>query len=162
VKIDHAINDVQDAENQLGTELRRIGERHAVEHDLYHLGHILARQCDAHLAALAPAAERYGVSLSANDVGESSGIIESFRRTSAQMMRRAQAPGMLLLRDLRNLYLNAQEAELAWVILIQVAKAARDPALLEVATSCCEDAEIRGKWLRTRIKEAAPQILVAG
>src|SRR5215211_3394550 len=58
------------------------------------------------------------------------------------MMGRAQAPGMLLLRDLRNLYLSAQEAELAWVILVQVAKAARDPALLEVAMSCCEDAEI--------------------
>ena len=69
---------------------------------------------------------------------------------------------MLLLRDLRNLYLGAQEAELAWVILAQVAKAARDRELLDMAITCCEDAEVRGKWLRTRIKESAPQILAAG
>ncbi|MFL6011692.1 MAG: hypothetical protein ACJ734_07880, partial [Gaiellaceae bacterium] len=60
MKLDKAIEDVQDAEAELAKELRAIGERHAVEHDLYHLGHTLAKQCADHLERLAPFAERYG------------------------------------------------------------------------------------------------------
>jgi len=40
----------------------------------------------------------------------------------AELIGRAQAPGLLLLHDLRTLYLRAQEADLAWTILVQVAK----------------------------------------
>ncbi|MFL5982405.1 MAG: hypothetical protein ACJ74R_11935, partial [Gaiellaceae bacterium] len=70
--------------------------------------------------------------------------------------------GLLLLRDLRNLYLSAQEAEIAWVILAQAAQAVRDRELLQTVSLCHEEAEARGKWLRTRIKEAAPQVLATG
>ena len=55
-----------------------------------------------------------------------------------------------------------QEAEIAWVILAQAAQAARDRELLSLVAECHEQAEVRGKWLRTRIKESAPQVLVAG
>jgi hypothetical protein len=48
------------------------------------------------------------------------------------------------------------------VILVQAAKAAWDSDLLETASSCQQAAETRGKWLRTRIEEASPQVLVAG
>lgn len=67
--------------------------------------------------------------------------------------------GLLLLRDLRDLYLATQEAEISWVILGQVAHAVRDRELLEVTTACREQAEARGKWVRTRIKQSAPQVL---
>jgi len=70
--------------------------------------------------------------------------------------------GLLLLRDLRNLYLSAQEAEIDWVILAQAAQAVRDRELLQVVSLCHEEAEARGKWLRTRIKESAPQVLATG
>jgi hypothetical protein len=59
-------------------------------------------------------------------------------------------------------YLAAQHAELAWVVLLQAAKAKRDAELIEVVTRCHEEAETCGKWLRTRIKEAAPQVYAAG
>jgi hypothetical protein len=45
-----------------------------------------------------------------------------------------------------------------WVMLRQVALAVRDRELLEVANECHEAAEMRGKWLRTRIKESVPQV----
>ena len=70
MKLDQAIENVRRAERDLAGELRKVGERHAVEHDLYHLGQTLARQH--------------------------------------------------------------------------------------------EEAEVRGEWLRTRIKESSPQILAAG
>lgn len=162
MKLDKAIDDVQDAETDLARELRAIGERHAVEHDLYHLGHTLARQCAAHLEQLRPFAERYGASTPSKNVAESTSLLETLRHKSSEMLGRSEMSGMLLLRDLRNLYLSAQEAEIAWVILGQCAQALRDQELLDVTNLCHHEAEMRGKWLRTRIKEASPQVLATG
>jgi len=162
MKLDKAIEDVQDAEAELAKELRAIGERHAVEHDLYHLGHTLAKQCADHLERLAPFAERYGASSADDRAGDSPGLMETLRHKSAELLGRSELTGLLLLRDLRNLYLTTQEAEIAWVILAQAAQAARDRELLREVSLCHDEAEARGKWLRTKIKESAPQILVAG
>jgi hypothetical protein len=162
VKLDKAIEDVQEAENELARELVKIGERHAVEHDLYHLGHTLAKQCDEHLRRLEPFAERYGAPPASEGVGEPSGLMETLRHKSSELLGHSEATGLLLLRDLRNLYLAAQEAEIAWVILAQAAQAVRDRELLLVVSECHEEAEVRGKWLRTRIKESSPQVLATG
>jgi hypothetical protein len=161
MKLDKAITDVQDAESDLAKELSTIGERHAVEHDLYHLGHTLARQCADHLERLAPFAERYGAK-PRDDVADSPGLLEALRHKSSELLGRSEMSGLLLLRDLRNLYLSAQEAEIAWVILAQAAQAVRDRELLQTVSLCHEEAEARGKWLRTRIKQSAPQVLATG
>jgi hypothetical protein len=160
MRLDKAISDVQDAEADLAKELRRLGERHAVEQDLYHLGLTLARQCTEHVERLAPFAERYGTS--GRKVADSPGLLDTLRHASARLAGRSEMVGMLLLRDLRDLYLGAQEAEIAWVILGQAAQAARDADLLQVVSECQESAETRGKWLRTRIKVTAPQVLMSG
>jgi hypothetical protein len=162
MKLDKAIEEVQRAEEELAGELVKIGERHAVEHDLYHLGHTLARQCEEHLQRLKPFAERYDAAPATNGVADSSSLLETLRHKSSELLGRSEMTGMLLLRDLRNLYLVAQEAEIAWVILAQAAQAARDRELLLVVSECHEEAETRGKWLRTRIKESAPQVLATG
>lgn len=162
MKLDKAITQVEQAEEELARELRAVGERHAVDHDLYHLGHTLARQCAEHLELLAPFAARYGARPGDRAVAESPRLLETLRRKSAELLGRSEAARMLLLRDLRTLYLAAQEAELAWVILAQAAQAARDRELLHVVTRCHEEAEMRGMWLRTRIRESAPQILASG
>jgi hypothetical protein len=159
VKVDKAIAQVQEAETELAKELRKVGERHAVEHDLYHLSHTLAKQCQSHLDRLEPFAARYGASTSVDGVADSPTLLERMRHKTAELVGRSEATGMLLLRDLRDLYLAAQEAEIAWVILAQVAQAARDRELLVVVSECHEEAEARGKWLRTRIKESSPQVL---
>lgn len=161
MKIDEAIEDVQIAEAELATKLRTIGERHAAEHDMYHMTHTLANQSDDHLRELAPIAARYGVPVSRN-VPDAPSLLETVRREGFELMGRSEASGRLLLSDLRKLYLAAQEAELAWVILGQAAQAVRDPDLLEVTGNCQEHAEARGRWLRTRIKESAPQVLATG
>ena len=48
------------------------------------------------------------------------------------------------------------------MVLLQAAKARRDADLIQVVTRCHEQTEMCGKWLRTRIKEAAPQVYAAG
>ena len=162
MKLDKAIEQAQEAETDLASELRKVGERHAVEHDLYHLSHTLARQCAQHLERLRPYAEQYGADTASADVAETPPILERMRHKTAELLGRSEAMGLLLLRDLRNLYLQAQEAEIAWVILAQAAQAARDRDLVRTVAEIHEEAEMRGKWLRTRIKETSPQVLVAG
>ena len=160
MRLDKAIGQVRDAEADVAGGLRRLADRHAVEHDLYHLGRTLARQCAEHAERLAPFAERYGAS--GREVSDSPGLLDALRRAGTRMAGRSEPAGMLLLRDLRDLHLVAQEAEIAWVILVQAALAPRDRDLLDLAAACREAAETRGKWLRTRIKVTAPQALVSG
>jgi hypothetical protein len=162
MNMNKAIEDVHDAEAELAKRLRVTGERHASEADIYHLAHALARRSAEHLEALAPFAERYGAKPAADDVDKSPGLLETLRRKGAEVTGRSEAAGLLLMSDLRELYLTAQHAELAWVVLMQAAKARRDAGLIEVVTRCHEEAEMCGKWLRTRIKEAAPQVYAAG
>jgi hypothetical protein len=157
VKVGRILEEVQDVERSLGEDLQRFAERHATEHDLYHTGRALAKECETHLERLAPFAERY----SADPPGtfkEHGGLLERLRRGMADVMGRAEASGLVLVHDLRGMYLAVQESELMWVMLRQVALAVRDRELLEVANECHEAAEMRGKWLRTRIKESVPQV----
>jgi hypothetical protein len=93
---------------------------------------------------------------------ESPGLLETARHKAAEVLGRSETPGLLLLRDLRDVYLGAQAAEIAWTILIQAAKARRDTDLLTIATRCHTETETCGKWLRTRIKETSPQVLATG
>jgi hypothetical protein len=162
--MNRAIEDVQAAEAELAGQLRKVGERHATEADVYHLSHVLARQCAHHLTELAPHAERYGASPAGADdeVDRSPGLRKRLRRKGAQALRGSGSTGPVFMEDLRGLYLAAQDAELTWTLLVQGAKALRDRELLDLATECQERAQMRAKWVRTRIKEAAPQILAAG
>jgi hypothetical protein len=64
-----------------------------------------------------------------NRCGSLRAFIERARRTTAAMVGRSEKAGLLLLRDLRELYVQAQETEIDWTIARQGALAARDQAL---------------------------------
>ena len=162
MKLDVAVRSVQDAERELAHELLVVGERHAAEADLYHLAHTLAQQCAQQIELLKPFGERYGVPDDAEGVGESNSLAEWLRRTGSKLAAKSAAPGMLLLRDLRGLMLQCYDAEIAWLVLGQVGNAIRDRALLDGVCTGHERAEMRCKWIRTKIKESCTQILVVG
>jgi hypothetical protein len=67
---------------------------------------------------------------------------------------------LALLRDLHDLYLMATECELSWALVGQAAAAVRDTELSELVGRCDGDTSRQLKWLRTRMKQAAPQALV--
>jgi hypothetical protein len=159
VKLHLALDDVQRAEMALSTALRRLAEHHATEHDVYHLGHALAEQCAEHVVKLRPFLERYQAKAVDVDEASSTSIMESLRRRAAAAVGRVEIAGLVLLRDLRETYIAAQLVEIDWTILQQAAKAVRDPELLAVVTMCHEQAEHTAKWLRTRIKVGAAQVL---
>jgi hypothetical protein len=161
MKLDEAIDGVRQAEADLARRLRTVGERHAAEQDVYHLGHTLARRCAEHVRRLAPFAERYGARAGEIDP-DSPGLLESARHKGAELLGRSTLSGSALLHDLRGLYLAAQETEIAWLMLIQAAQAVRDAELLATAQPCHAETETCAKWARSRIKELAPQVYAAG
>ena len=67
---------------------------------------------------------------------------------------------MGLLRDLQDLYLMANACDIAWTMVGQAAQGARDGDLLEVVEGCEGQTAVQIKWLRTRMKQAAPQALL--
>lgn len=161
MKIDHAINTVTRAEQNLADHLERVAGRHATEHDVYHLAHSQARKAVDRARSLTAIAKRYG----ADEPRQSDpdpGVMDTLRRQASDLMGRSEAPGVMFLADLQEAYLKAQEAEIAWVVLLQGAKARRDTELVEAVTTAHEGCETTAKWLRTRIKVAAPQILATG
>jgi hypothetical protein len=161
VKVDLAIAAVGDAEGDLGKRLRVVAERHAVEHDLYHLGHSLARMSAQRLELLAPHADRYDAALPSPG-GETPGMLESLRHKTSELLGRAEPTALLLVRDLLDLYQTAQAAEIRWTVLVQVSAAVRDEGLLRAATDGHQQVELCARWLRTRIKETAPQTYATG
>jgi hypothetical protein len=73
-----------------------------------------------------------------------------------------QAPGLFLLDDLADLYLDIAAAELLWTQAGQAAQALRDADLLDTVTQCNEQTATQLRWVRTRVKEIAAQTLVVG
>jgi hypothetical protein len=163
VRLAKGISQLYQSETDLADEYGRVADRHAAEHDVYHMGHQLAAQCQAHAERLRPFAERYGGKLREVEPPE---LWESFmgmvRRKNAELLGRSPKTGLLLLRDLRQLYLMAAEAEINWWMVRQGAMAARDSELAELFESCHEETWNQLKWIKTKVKEASAQVLVGG
>ena len=68
--------------------------------------------------------------------------------------------GLALLRDLHGLYLLATECDLSWSVVAQAARGLRDDELLGLARHCAPETAVQLLWLRTRMHQAAPQVLV--
>jgi hypothetical protein len=162
MKIGSLLARLHELETDLADELRALGERHAADHDVFHQCHTFSLQCERHAAALQPVAARYGEEVDDDSPGFWSGILESARRAASTSVGRVPESGLLLLRDLRTLFLQAEECSITWVMAGQAAQAARDQELLEVVRTCHLETEIQVKWFVTRIKVASPQALVVG
>lgn len=161
MKIDLAIREVGDAETELADLLLRVGERHRVNHDVFHMSRTLAAKSHESLLTLTEAAARYDVALDL-DAGEpSDGVRTALRERSSELLARRPQAALLLLRDLREVHLRAAAASINWVILGQGAQAVRDEELLAIVTERHPFALKTLKWTTTRLKEAAPQVLAS-
>ena len=117
--------------------------------DIFHTGNTLARQCEAHAAALGPLVERYGEEKPTEP-----------DRLYHQFFDGTREGGIGLIRDLHDLYLMANACDIAWTMIGQAAQGAGDTELLEVVDSCEGETATQIKWLKTRMKQAAPQALL--
>jgi hypothetical protein len=149
VLLAHYIGLVHRDQVELAEAFREVGEGHQDEPDVFHLTRRLALQCDRHAEALGPFVERYGEEAPAEPEHLHSEIFAGPR----------EGP-LGLLRDLHDLYVMAAEVDIAWTLIAQAAQGARDEELLEAVESCEAETATQMAWLRTRMKQAAPQALV--
>lgn len=163
MKIGPVLARLHELEGDLAEDLRALGERHAADHDVYHQCHAFAASCEERARRLVPHAERYGKSV-VDDTGPDfwSGLLESARHRASELLGRTPQASLLLLRDLRTLFLAYEEVSITWVMVGQAAQAARDPALLDLVTDCHSECQLELKWFVTKIKVGSPQALVVG
>jgi hypothetical protein len=137
------------AQERLAQAFREVGSGHAAEVDVFHMCNRLAAQCDGHAERLAPFGRRYG----------EDGDDEPDRLHSA-IFQGPREGGLGLLRDLQDLYLMAAECDITWTVVGQAAQGVRDTELMRVVQACEQETAMQLKWIRSRMKEAAPQALV--
>jgi hypothetical protein len=143
---------LSESESTLADSYRSIAEAHGDEPDVHFLCLSLAAQCDKHEKALAPIISRYG-EVTEDDEPE---------RLRAEGIGEARSGPLGLLRDLQDLYLLASLTDVTWTMVKQAGQALHDAELLKVVADCDKEIAVQLRWLQTRMKQAAPQALVAG
>lgn len=95
------------------------------------------------------------------------GVAASLVRSGEEPLRMNHPPikeirdsAVSLLRDLQDLYLLAALVQTSWTVVEGAAEGARDRELTTVAQECSAQTARQLTWLRTRMKEAAPQALL--
>jgi hypothetical protein len=149
MQLAHYLGLLHRSQVDLADAFRQVAAGHPGEADVARQCERLARQCDHHAELLEPFAARYGEE--AEDEPD---------RLYAELFRGTRTGGLGLLRDLHDLYLLACHCDMAWTLVGQAAQGARDRELLAVVQGCEGETEVQLKWLRTRMKQAAPQALV--
>jgi hypothetical protein len=145
----HYLALAQRSETELAGAFRQVAAAHRAESDIAILCRKLAVQCDRHAEKLAPHVARYGAEAAAEP-----------ERLHQDLFGGTRAGGLGLLRDLHDLYLMANEVDISWTVIKQAAQGARDRSLLSTVEACEAETAIQLLWLRTRIKQAAPQALL--
>lgn len=145
----HYLGLLHRSETNLADAFRQVAAAHGDEPDVRTLCTRLAAQCESHADRLRPFVDRYGQD--APDEPD---------RLHSELFHDTRTGGLGLLRDLHDLYLMACECDISWTLVGQAAAGARDSDLLAVVDQC--DSETAGQlaWVKTRMKQAAPQVLV--
>ncbi|CAL9650316.1 hypothetical protein SUDANB176_06603 [Streptomyces sp. enrichment culture] len=148
-------------EKHLARELTAVAERHRTEHEVHHVATDLARWSRTHVRRLADTGRDYGVHLGDPSGGAPAGVLSTLREKAAETVAHRPEPGLLLLRDLRELHLDAAGNSLYWEMLAQAAQAARDDELLALASACHPETLRQMRWANTMIKNLSPQVLTS-
>jgi hypothetical protein len=137
------------AELNLAEGFRKVADGHAEEVDIYHIYNTLPKQCETHAEKLSPFVERYGEEKPKEP-----------ERLYHELFDEIRSGGLGLLRDMQDLYLMANACDISWTMIGQAAQGVHDRELLEAVNACEGQTATQIKWLKTRMKQAAPQALL--
>lgn len=154
--IDLALRTLHRAECRLADDLTALADRHRAEHEVHHVATDLARWSREHVRRLADAAGSGGPPDEPAD-----GLFAPPVAREREETDRQAAPGLVLLRDLRDVHLTATQTSLHWEMLAQGAQASRNAALLELASSCHPRTLRQMRWTNTMIRTLSPQVLTS-
>jgi hypothetical protein len=136
-------------EADLATAFDAVASSHTDEPDVTTTCTKLADHSREQSARLRPFADPY-------DGGSQSGA-----RRPQPAQRAPSAAALQLLEDLHDLYLLASDVDIVATIAYQAAQMLRDRELVDALAAGCDTATRQLAWLTTRIKQAAPQTLIA-
>ncbi|HEY9642662.1 MAG TPA: hypothetical protein V6C57_19400, partial [Coleofasciculaceae cyanobacterium] len=134
---------------QLAKAFKQIAAHPGDEPDIYQTCTLLSSWSQEHVKALQPFVDRYAEEKS-----------DEPERLSQSLFEEPRSGSLALLRDLHDLWLIANEVNLCWVVILQAARALRDLELEDLCQQLDDQTHRQQAWLLTRIKQAAPQILV--
>lgn len=149
MNLGHYLGFLSESQADLAEAFREVAADHSDEAAIFHTGRHLAAQCDRHVERLRPFVERYGTETP-----------EEPDRLHSDLFHGSREGPLGMLRDLHDLYLMAAEVDMSWTVVAQAAQGARDPDLLEAVRECEGETATQMDWLRTEMKQAAPQTLV--
>jgi hypothetical protein len=140
-----------ESESTLARSYRQVADAHGDEPDIHFLCITLAGQCENHRKKLDEVIERIGRALDDDEP----------ERLHAGAIEEPRSGPLGVLRDLQDLYLLASLTDVTWTVVKQCAQALVDEHLLEIVEGCQKETSVQLRWLITRMKQAAPQALIA-
>jgi hypothetical protein len=149
MQLAHYLGLVHRAEQNLADAYDQVTEAHRDEPDVAVTCELFAQMCQQDATHLRPFAERYGEE--ADDEPD---------RLHSELFHGTRTGALALVRDLHDLYLMVSECAISWTMIEQAAQGARDTELLALAKTGDEHAQRQLTWVRSRMKQAAPQVLV--
>jgi hypothetical protein len=149
VQLSHYIQFLIGSERELANAYRQIAADHGDEVDVRIECRKFADRCDRHASELDPFGDKY-----------SSKPGPAPDRLAGMPFDGTRRGHLGLLRDLHDVYLKTRECEILGTLIAQAAQGLRDKGLFEVVQRNDQDIAIQAAWLRSRMKQAAPQTLV--
>jgi hypothetical protein len=159
MKIGTVLKDLHHDENELARTLVRVADEHRADHEVYHLGHDLAEWSIRHVREIAAIAGQFGEQIDpAPDVAPT--LVQQARRWVSEAGGRSAEMELVMVRDLRDIYLRASSVLTDWEMIGQAAQAIVHDELLELATRCQAETKRQATWANAKIKESSTQALV--
>ena len=140
---------LEDSEKQLTRAFEYVAGKHRDEPDIEQICRKFSAWSREHRGRVLPFVAKYSE--------EHSGEPDDLRRDLFAEKRRGS---LALLRDLHDLWLLTQEAQLCWTVIRQATLALRDEELKATCEYCSPRSQRQTEWLLGRIKQAAPQTLL--
>jgi hypothetical protein len=140
---------VHKSQNDLAKAFRMVAKEHGDEPDILETCELLAKWSDTSVEEIKPFVTKYGEEK--NNEPD---------RLMSSLFDKPRTGPMGLLRDLQDLWLMTNEAEVSCIILRQAASALHDKDLIEVCNQQEKSSKRQTAWLLTRMKSAAPQTLI--
>jgi hypothetical protein len=162
-KIGSALRALYEAEESLADGYVKWGERLGAEHEVWYMCKRFAEQCHQHANDIRPFAAKHDEQMAPADddvTGETA--TAALRHKMSELLGRRPESGLLLLHALHELYLEAQTVSFHWIVAGQIAQATRDHELLATVDRLHRESLTQIKWLKSQVKLASPQALVAG
>ena len=155
----YAFRQAHAAENKLVAELLDLATQHSTDHEVHHVARDLALWSRENLRKLAKVAAEHGLQLDAE--ADQPGRLRHLPEAMATLIGRRPEPGLLLLEKLREIYLLASTASLAWEMLAQHAQAKHETDILDLTEQCHPQVLRQIRWANTMIKALSPQVLTS-